>query len=270
MTVSWASSTPTCLSLGAAHCSRHDSLCPLLSETQIIAHWIARGVWVHMDSDHPESSQDRLQAWRRTAVSQEGRPCLAPGTLERTFHGPVLTSQMLSYADLTVPKTKDAKQGGRCGPFASDSAPLPESRPASLNPKVAATQSALAVPRDRTWLASPESFSCSIETRVVSALHPRLLISLVFPPGWPAALRPCLLQWEMTLPLDSGAALFAATSAAQSASCGLPTAPFPSTPGPRAMALTLPTLSVAAKSLALPLLPARRAAAFSSGCSRPR
>ena len=42
----------------------------------------------------------------------KGRPCLTlTHSKERTFHGPVRVSWMLSYGSLTVPKTKDAEQG---------------------------------------------------------------------------------------------------------------------------------------------------------------
>ena len=76
----------------------------------------------------------------------------------------------------------------------------------------------------------------------------------------------------MTLPLDPETQLFAAASAAPV--CLLwPPAHFPSTPGPRATALTLPTLSVAAtpppdaEPWLSSVLPSRRAAALSSVCS---
>lgn len=173
---------------------------------------------------------------------------------------------MLGYADLTIPKTKDAKQGGRCGPFANDSAHPCQSHGLRPQPQVAATQvssnesqgtgrgrralRALAVPFETRW--SPRSIQGSLL------------------PGLPARLArglPSCLTVERTLPLDSETQLFAAASAAPA--CLLrPPAPFPSTPGPRATALTLPTLSVAAKTWLSSVLPSRRAAAFCSSCSR--
>lgn len=207
-----------------------------------MAHWVAGDVWVSYGLRCEKKRARTVCKGGKGQLSlRKGHPCLALTHFkERTFHGPVRASRMLGYADLTVPKTKDAKQGGRCGPFANDRAHPCQSHGLRPQPQVAATQ-----------VTSNESQGTGRGRRALRALaapfetrwSPRSIQGCLFP-GLPARLArgpPSCLTVEMTLPLDSETQLFAAASAAPV--CLLrPPAPFPSTPGPRATALTLPTL----------------------------
>lgn len=107
-----------------------------------MAHWIAGVsgfIWTQMQKKRARTVCKRGEG---QLSLRKGRPCLALTHFkERTFHGPVRASQMLGYADLTVPKTKDAKTGWSVGPSQRQRAPLPESRLMS-NPRLPPLRSA--------------------------------------------------------------------------------------------------------------------------------
>lgn len=105
--------------------------------------WAVRSAWF---SYGLRRKNKRFRAFCKAGKGQpslrKGHPCLTLTHFkERTFRGPVRVSRMSSYGSLTVPKTKDAKQGREVWALCKRQSPPPASvtdlRP---RPQVATTQ----------------------------------------------------------------------------------------------------------------------------------